>query len=100
MAAAAPLPTLRAVSPLKEMGAYEALWAKPDTTFESLAKTFREKPDALPSDLVQKRPCRRCDGYGFSSSNSSPKPRRLCSMAQTSHDPGVTSSFMFFSSAV
>jgi DNA processing protein len=53
MAAAAPLPALRAVSPLREMGAYEALWAKPDTTFESLAKSFRENPETLPSDLVQ-----------------------------------------------
>jgi DNA processing protein len=35
-----------------EMGAYEALWAKPETTFGSLAKNFRESPDSLPSDLV------------------------------------------------
>jgi DNA processing protein len=34
------------------MGAYEALWANPDTTFASLAKKFREFPDSLPSDLV------------------------------------------------
>ena len=50
--ATAPLATLRAISPLLEMGAYEALWAKPETTFTSLAKKFREAPDLLPSDLV------------------------------------------------
>jgi DNA processing protein len=50
--ATAPLPTLRAISPVLEMGAYEALWAKPDTTFPSLARKFRESPDSLPSDFV------------------------------------------------
>jgi DNA processing protein len=54
MAATAPLPTLRAISPLKEMGAYEALWAKPDTSFGSLAEQFRKHPDYLPSDFVPK----------------------------------------------
>jgi len=52
MAATAPLPTLRSISPLREMGAYEALWAKPETTFTSLAAQFREHPDYLPSDFV------------------------------------------------
>jgi DNA processing protein len=52
MAATVPLPTLRAISPLKEMGAYEALWAKSETTFSSLAAKFREHPDYLPSDFV------------------------------------------------
>jgi DNA processing protein len=50
--ATAPLPMVRAVSPLTEMGAYEALWAKLDTTFSSLAKKFRDAPDLLPSDFV------------------------------------------------
>jgi DNA processing protein len=50
--ATAPLATLRAISPLTEMGAYEALWAKGDTTFASLAAKFRESPDLLPSDFV------------------------------------------------
>ena len=52
MATAAPLPTIRAISPLKEMGAYEALWAKPEASFKSLAQKFRELPDRLPSDFV------------------------------------------------
>jgi DNA processing protein len=53
MATAALLPTIRAISPLKEMGAYEALWAKPGTSFKTLADKFREFPDRLPSDFVQ-----------------------------------------------
>lgn len=50
--ATAPLPSVRAVSPLKEMGAYEALWARAETTFQSLADLFRENPGVRPSDLV------------------------------------------------
>ncbi|MGB6451230.1 MAG: DNA-processing protein DprA [Steroidobacteraceae bacterium] len=42
----------RAMAPLKELGAYEALWARQRTTFRSLARLFREHPDSLPSDLV------------------------------------------------
>jgi DNA processing protein len=51
--ATAALPTLRAISPLKEMGAYEALWAKPGTSFASLAAKFRECPENLPSDFIE-----------------------------------------------
>jgi DNA processing protein len=51
--ATAPLATLRAISPVKEMGAYEALWAKPDASFSSLAEKFRQHPDYLPSDFVE-----------------------------------------------
>jgi DNA processing protein len=50
--ATSPLPTLRAISPLKEMGAYEALWVKPGASFASLAAKFRESPEYLPSDFV------------------------------------------------
>jgi DNA processing protein len=50
--ATAPLATLRAIFPIKEMGADEALWAKSDTTFTRLAEKFREHPDNLPSDFV------------------------------------------------
>lgn len=42
----------RAVSPLTEMGAYEALWDKPDTTFKTLSEKFAARPNALPSDFV------------------------------------------------
>ena len=45
----------RTISPLLELGAYEALWALPAmTTFRKVADRFREDPDALPSDLVER----------------------------------------------
>src|ERR1700722_5435466 len=42
----------RAVMPLREMGAYEALWAREGTSFKTLADTFREHPGSMPSDFV------------------------------------------------
>jgi DNA processing protein len=42
----------RAISPLRELGAYEALWDKPDATFKTLSEKFAAQPDALPSDFV------------------------------------------------
>ena len=42
----------RAISPLRELGAYEALWDKPDTTFKTLSQKFAARPDAVPSDFV------------------------------------------------
>ncbi len=46
---------IRAVSPMLELGAYEALWTRPETTFHRLANRFRDQPDALPSDFVDHR---------------------------------------------
>jgi DNA processing protein len=42
----------RVVSPHRELGAYEALWARDGTWFKSLAENFRAHPGALPSDFV------------------------------------------------
>ncbi len=42
----------RAISPLTEMGAYEALWDKPETTFKTLSEKFAARPDTVPSDFV------------------------------------------------
>ena len=44
--------TTRAISPFLEMGAYEALWTKPKTTFKSLSDTFAQHPGSVPSDFV------------------------------------------------
>ena len=52
--ATAPFPTIRAISPVLELGAYESLWAKPNATFTSLAAMFRDNPDRLPSDFVDR----------------------------------------------
>ena len=45
-------PVLRAVSPFREMGAYETMWCEPKTTFASLARRFEQSPHGLPSDFV------------------------------------------------
>jgi DNA processing protein len=43
---------LRAISPLRELGAYEALWDEPNATFKTLSEKFAARPDAVPSDFV------------------------------------------------
>jgi DNA processing protein len=43
---------VRSISPVTEMGAYEALWLEPGATFRRLAERFRRYPTALPSDFV------------------------------------------------
>lgn len=40
------------VEPLKEMGAYEALWQSDRASFKTLAETFERNPTATPSQLV------------------------------------------------
>jgi DNA processing protein len=42
----------REISPQRELGAYEALWMKDGTWFDSLADIFRAHPNSLPSDFV------------------------------------------------
>lgn len=42
-----------AISPMRELGAYEALWRQPGASFKRIADKFREDPDALPSDFVE-----------------------------------------------
>ncbi len=41
-----------AISPTREMGAYEALWLEDGATFRRLAQRFETRPDALPSAFV------------------------------------------------
>lgn len=40
------------IRPMREMGAYEALWDKWGTSFKSLAKKFQFSPNSVPSDFV------------------------------------------------
>jgi DNA processing protein len=42
----------RAVSPRRELGAYEALWAREGAWFKSIAESFRAHRGAVPSDFV------------------------------------------------
>lgn len=45
-------PALQAVSPFRELGAYETLWMEKGATFKTIADKFRKDPLALPSDFV------------------------------------------------
>lgn len=40
------------ISPMREMGAYEALWTQQGMTWKRMADKFRGDPNALPSDFV------------------------------------------------
>ncbi len=42
----------RAILPARELGAYEALWAREGASFKSIATIFREHPGSVPSDFV------------------------------------------------
>jgi DNA processing protein len=57
-AIASSLPTT--ISPWLEMGAYEALWTKAGVWFKEIADTFREHPDAVPSDFVNHSVAEAC----------------------------------------
>jgi DNA processing protein len=45
-------PAIAPISPLKELGAYEALWLEQGATFKRIAERFAADPEALPSDFV------------------------------------------------
>jgi DNA processing protein len=45
-------PEIAAISPRREMGAYEALWLEKGASFKSIAEKFAADPKALPSDFV------------------------------------------------
>ena len=52
-----------AVSPFYEMGAYEALWSEPGTTFKALAERFARRPDSVPSDFVPPAKAKGCASF-------------------------------------
>ena len=59
----------RAISPFREMGAYEVLWAQRGTSFKTLATKFCDIPGSLPSDFVpreeaEERALRVCKKFG------------------------------------
>lgn len=45
-------PAFAPISPIVEMGAYEALWLEQGASFKTLAEKFARDPGALPSDFV------------------------------------------------
>lgn len=44
--------TIRPISPLLELGAYEALWKDKAASFKWMAELFRKRTNAVPSDFV------------------------------------------------
>src|SRR5271165_2831246 len=52
-----------AISPLLELGAYEALWDEPKTTFKTLSEKFAACPGAVPSDFVPAQKARECAAF-------------------------------------
>lgn len=58
------LPASLAISPMREMGAYEWLWQQDSATlkpsFKAVAQLFRDNPGALPSDLVREDDAMTC----------------------------------------
>lgn len=44
----------RAISPKRELGAYEAMWARQGAWFKSIAEGFRTHAGAIPSDFASK----------------------------------------------
>jgi DNA processing protein len=50
----------RAVMPARELGAYEALWAREGTTFKTSLTSFRAHPDSAPSDFVPEPETKHC----------------------------------------
>jgi DNA processing protein len=54
------VPALAAISPRREMGAYEALWLETGASFKTIAAKFAADRTALPSDFVSPSVADRC----------------------------------------
>jgi DNA processing protein len=53
-------PAKAPISPMMEMGAYEALWLRRGASFKTIAEMFAADPEALPSDFVERREADQC----------------------------------------
>ena len=53
-------PAIAPISPLRELGAYEAMWLEQGATFKTVADRFAADPGALPSDFVAQGEAERC----------------------------------------
>ncbi len=51
--------TTRPISPLLELGAYEALWKNKAASFRWIADLFRKRENAIPSDFVPREEAER-----------------------------------------
>lgn len=53
-------PAVNPISPLRELGAYEALWLRNGATVKTIADRFAGDPTAMPSDFVEPSETDRC----------------------------------------
>jgi len=53
-------PAINPISPLRELGAYEALWLEKGASFKTIADRFAADPTAMPSDFVEPSLADRC----------------------------------------
>jgi DNA processing protein len=53
-------PAINPISPLRELGAYEALWLEKGASFKTIADRFASDPTAMPSDFVEPSLADRC----------------------------------------
>lgn len=53
-------PALSPISPIRELGAYEAMWIEQGASFKKIADRFAADPDAMPSDFVEPSIAEEC----------------------------------------
>jgi DNA processing protein len=53
-------PAISPISPLRELGAYEALWLEKGASFRTIAERFAADPTAMPSDFVKPSTADEC----------------------------------------
>jgi DNA processing protein len=83
-------PAVSPISPRRELGAYEALWLKPKSSFKTIAEKFEADPTALPSDFVSRSEAEDCaqrvfaklkaigvDHFGVRINHAGDYPRKL-----------------------
>jgi DNA processing protein len=83
-------PAFKPISPLRELGAYEALWLEQGATFKNIAARFAADPLALPSDFVKPSVADQCardvlkrlkgagvDHFGVRINHAGDYPKRL-----------------------
>lgn len=83
-------PAVAPISPLRELGAYEALWLEKGASFKTIAERFAVDPTALPSDFVKPSVADHCardvlqslkkagvDQFGVRVNHAGDYPKRL-----------------------
>lgn len=83
-------PAIKPISPLRELGAYEALWLEKGASFKTIAERFAADPTALPSDFIPPSLADKCardvlrilkekgvDRFGVRINHAGDYPKRL-----------------------